>query len=82
MAERRLRALFGLYEGDPDEPILAGAVEEIVWEMTDDEDWDKVLARLKANAPEGTTDWRECWITLDIPADAFRPPELKAKIDG
>lgn len=79
MAERKLRALSGLYEGDPDEPIFAGAVEEVVWECSDDEDWEKVLDRLKANAPAGTTDWREGWVYLDVPVEAFRPPEIKGR---
>jgi hypothetical protein len=72
----RIRALFGLYEGNPDEPTFAGAVGEVTYELSDDEEWDRLLARMKENAPHGTTDWREVWIEFDEPE--LGPPTLDA----
>lgn len=80
MAEMRLRALFGLFEGDPDDVVFAGAVSEITWELSDDEEWDRHLARFKENAPGDTTDWREVWITVQIDPATFAVPTLPGAV--
>jgi hypothetical protein len=72
----RVRALFGLFEGDPEDVIFAGALSEIHYEMSEEVEYQKLLDGLKATAPHGTTDWREAWIEFDPPDLA--PPTVAA----
>lgn len=74
----RVRALFGLFEGDPDDVVFAGAISDVVWETSDDDEWERQITRLKDNAPVGTTDWREAWIEFDAPD--LSPPKITGKV--
>lgn len=93
LPEKRALVLVGVYRADwQDErfnktviPVVAGCLDETVWEhQTDEETTAHWAPRKEAFDPHGTDyDWREVWVTLD-PAGLRQPfelPVLQAKIE-
>jgi len=73
MSTMKVRALFGLFEGNTEEPVFAGAMSEINYETLDEDEYESMIASFKGTCPEPTTDWREAWIEFDAP-DLSTPP--------
>lgn len=78
---QRLRALFGLFEGDPEDIVFVGACSEVTWECATEEDWERLTGRWKEEAPVGTGDWRECWLDVEVPLAPFAAPTLPSKVE-
>jgi hypothetical protein len=94
MSEKRVLLLTGVYRADWEDPkfrsvvvpVVAGCLDETVWEHETDEETHARWATCKeAFDPRGTDyDWREVWVTLPEPAlrVPFETPSIPATVEG
>lgn len=79
MVEVKLRALLGLW--DDREIVVAGVKSAEEYETLDVDVWEDLVLEWKERAPAGMDDWREVWMTVEVPANVFAAPTLPSKVE-
>ena len=78
--EMKLRALVGhsLEHG----MACAGVLDATTYETINTDEWEaEYVQPWKDEWSDGGWEWRECWLTVEVPADLFAPPTLPSKVE-
>jgi hypothetical protein len=74
----KVRALIGRWEGQ--EIVLCGCSP--IYDDLDEADWGDRLEIWENDAPAGTSEWKEVWLTVEIDHSLFDAPTLPSKAEA